>query len=67
MQDRIDELEVKLAFQEDLLETLNTIVAKQQVQLDLLQDELRLVYQQLKSLQLQGSDQPVDEPPPPHY
>lgn len=48
MNDRVTELEVKVAFQDDLLEALNQTVASQQRQLDLLQDELRLIYQQIK-------------------
>lgn len=67
MQARVDELEVKLAFQEDLLESLNAIVAKQQTQMDLLQGQMRELYQQLKSIQHAGSGAPVEEPPPPHY
>lgn len=62
------DLEVRLAFQDDLLEALNKTVADQQCQLDLLQGELRIVYQQLKSLQpTLLADSPIDEPPPPHY
>ena len=68
MDARLTELEVKLAFQDDLLEALNQTVAAQQRQIDLLQGEMRILYQQLKSLQpSQLADSPVDEPPPPHY
>lgn len=67
MNDRVTDLEVKVAFQDDLLEALNQTVAAQQRQLDLLQDELRLIYQQIKSLQAAGLPaEPVDETPP-HY
>ncbi len=68
MDARLTELEVKLAFQDDLLEALNQTVAAQQRQIDLLQGEMRILYQQLKSLQPSLlADSPVDEPPPPHY
>ncbi|WP_198246500.1 SlyX family protein [methane-oxidizing endosymbiont of Gigantopelta aegis] len=33
---RITELEIKLAYQEELIDTLNSIVAKQQLQMALL-------------------------------
>ncbi|WP_449412484.1 SlyX family protein [Pandoraea soli] len=46
---RVVELEVKAAFQEDLLETLNDIVTRQEQQLDLLQKQLKALYQQMQS------------------
>ncbi|MBA3034718.1 MAG: SlyX family protein [Gammaproteobacteria bacterium] len=66
MEDRITELEVKLAFAEDLLETLNLTVYRQQAQIDQLQQELRALRQQL--LQAQPAEQRnlLDEIPP-HY
>lgn len=68
METRLTNVEVKLAFQDDLLEALNQTVATQQRQIDLLQDELRLIYQQLKSLQPSLlAETAEDEPPPPHY
>jgi len=67
MDARITELEVKLAFQDDLLEALNHTVAQQQQQIDLLQAQLRQLYQQMKSLQPSQLADEADEPPPPHY
>lgn len=46
---RVVELEVKAAFQEDLLETLNDIVTRQEQQLDLLQKQIKALYQQMQS------------------
>ena len=51
MDARITDLEVKLAFQDDLLEALNQTVAQQQQQIGLLQAQMRLLYQQMKTLQ----------------
>jgi len=67
MDARLTELEVKLAFQDDLLEALNQTVAQQQQQIDLLQAEIRVLYQQMKSLQPSHMAEAADEPPPPHY
>ena len=67
MDARITELEVKLAFQDDLLEALNQTVAQQQQQIDLLQAQMRQLYQQMKTLQPSGLADEADEPPPPHY
>jgi SlyX protein len=66
MEARLTELEVKLAFAEDLLETLNHTVYRQQEQIDQLQHELRTLRQQM--LQSQPAEQRnlLDEIPP-HY
>ncbi len=45
MEQRLQALELKLMAQEDLLDSLNTIVSAQQQQLDLLQQQLRWLYQ----------------------
>jgi len=63
---RLTELETKLAFAEDLLETLNQTVARQQGQLDSLQQQLRLLHQQLKDAVPDDTRTPRDEIPP-HY
>ena len=65
--ERLTELEIKLAFQEELVETLNQIVVTQQRELDLLQGQVRLLYQQLKSLQPSDIALVEEEAPPPHY
>ena len=67
MDSRLTDLEVKVAFQDDLLEALNRIVAEQQQQLELLQAQLRLLHDQLRSIQPSLIGDSADEPPPPHY
>lgn len=63
--ERLTQLEIKLSYAEDLLDTLNTLVAQQQERIDLLTRELvALRYQQ-------DQDRPTfrslrDELPP-HY
>ena len=49
MEERITELEIKISFQEELLDTLNQTVVRQQQQLDLLQQQMRVLYQQMKN------------------
>ncbi len=63
---RLTELETKLAFAEDLLETLNQTVVRQQAQIDLLQEQLRLLHRQLKDVRPDEARTPRDELPP-HY
>ena len=66
MESRLNDLETKVAFQDELLETLNTIVAEQQQQLDLIQRELRLVYEQVKTLSPSDIANSDDQERPPH-
>ena len=65
-QDRLTELETKLAFAEDLLEALNQTVVRQQGQIDALQQQLRLLHQRLKEALPDEARTPRDEIPP-HY
>ncbi len=66
MEARITELEVKLAFAEDLLETLNQTVFRQQEQIDRLQHDLRALRQQM--LQAQPTEErSLRDEIPPHY
>lgn len=64
---RITELETKLAFAEDLLETLNEAVIRQQRQIDSLQEQLRLLHQQLCDSQSESEPRAAREEIPPHY
>jgi SlyX protein len=56
------------AFQEELVEALNTVVVRQQQELDLLQQQLRYLYRQIRDLKPEGepSSTPEDDIPP-HY
>lgn len=66
IEERINELEAKLAFAEDLIETLNQTVIRQQGQLDLMQQQLRLLHQQLQEALPDDGRSPREEIPP-HY
>jgi SlyX protein len=65
-QARLTEVEAKLAFAEDLIDTLNQTVVRQQAQLDSMQQQLRLLYQQMQSLTPDETHAPREEIPP-HY
>jgi len=47
---RIDELEVKMSFAEDMIDELNRSVFRQQEQLDLMQQQIMLLHQYLQSV-----------------
>jgi SlyX protein len=66
MDTRLNEVEVKLSFAEDLLETLNATVYRQQQQIDRLQQEVRELREQLMAAAPAESRNPQEEIPP-HY
>ena len=66
MEARLNELESKLSFAEDLIETLNQTVFRQQGQIDLIQQQLRLLHQQLQDALPDDARNLRDEIPP-HY
>lgn len=67
METRLTNLETKVAFQDDLLESLNQTVAEQQQQIDLLQRQLRMLYDQLRTLAPSNMAAVTEEERPPHY
>ena len=63
---RLTDLEIKVSFQEDLLDQLNTIIVRQQQHIDLLLREVR----QLREQAPEGTGQrftQAHEELPPHY
>ena len=64
-EERITELEVKLAFAEDLLETLNQTVFRQQAQIERLVREVRELREQMESLPVEQRS--LRDELPPHY
>ncbi|TJZ77600.1 SlyX family protein [Chitiniphilus eburneus] len=67
MENRLTELEIKLAFQDDLLDALNDTVARQQQQIDTLQAQLRELYDMVRGLESGAGRRPPAEEIPPHY
>ncbi|MGT2432610.1 SlyX family protein [Cupriavidus basilensis] len=67
MDPRLTELEIKVAFQDDLLDSLNLAVARQQRQIDLLQEQLQALYQQMRSSGTGGTEGGPQHEIPPHY
>ena len=66
MESRITDLEVKLSFAEDLLEELNRTIFRQQQQIDQLQQEVRVLRQQMQS-SLPAAGWTQRDEIPPHY
>ena len=66
MESRINELEVKLSFAEDLIEQLNLTVFRQQQQIDALQRDVRELREQMRSA-IPAESRSLREEIPPHY
>jgi SlyX protein len=64
---RLDDLESRIAFQEDTLDTLNAIVARQDIDIQRLTSMVKALSGQVKQLAPASADDLADEPPPPHY
>lgn len=67
LQQQIDDLQSKVAFQEHTIESLNHALSLQQSQLIDLQRKLDFVIDKLKSLQQSNIANASEETPPPHY
>lgn len=63
---RIIEIESKLAYQEDLLQTLNNVVYRQQEKINQLEAQNSELVERLKSL-IDERDNETEAEPPPHY
>ena len=66
MEDRVTELEVKLAFAEDLLDMLNATVYRQQERIEQLERTLRDL-RQLVAEALPAEQRSLRDEIPPHY
>ena len=66
MESRLAEIETKLSFSEELLETLNSTVYRQQQQIDRLQEELRALREQVRAA-LPAEPRNLRDETPPHY
>jgi len=66
-EERIAELEMKLTFQDNLLEELNHALVEQQFVIDKMQVQLRYLAAKLKDIQPSNVASRAEETPPPHY
>ncbi|QOL26608.1 SlyX family protein [Thalassotalea sp. LPB0316] len=65
---RIDALEARNAFQDDVIEQLNHELAVHQKDIAELKEHMKLIAQRIKSNSNSSiMARPEDEPPPPHY
>lgn len=64
---RLTELEIRLALQDELIQSLNDTVARQQQALDLQQAQLRLLYRRLQDKSEANHPRNQADEIPPHY
>lgn len=64
---RIAEVEIKLSYSEDLIETLNTTVYRQQLQLDQLMQEIRSMREEKRNEEARVGQRNIRDDIPPHY
>ncbi|WP_318443706.1 SlyX family protein [Photobacterium leiognathi] len=67
LQYRIDELEMKQAFQEQTIDDLNEALTKQQFMIDKMEVQLRFLVGKVKGMQTSNMATESEETPPPHY
>jgi SlyX protein len=66
LEQRITDLEARLAFQDDTIQTLNDVLVTQQRAVERLQAQLGMLARRQEDMQSRiGGDE--DEAPPPHY
>lgn len=65
--DRLVEVETKLAYQEDTIQQLNDVVCKQQDQIDDLLLKYELLISRVKELDVDGPGEALGAEKPPHY
>ena len=62
---RMEDLEVRFAFQDETIHQLDSVVQEQALEIERLRNELRTVREQLKDTL--GPEAPLEEQVPPHY
>lgn len=64
---RIEALEVRIAYQDETIETLNTTVTAQWTQIEALKREVARLADRVQEAETRAAPVAQQEPPPPHY
>lgn len=67
MNHEIEDLQIRLTYQEEGLQQFSLTVIKQQNEIDTLKQELERLTQRVRELTPSDIDSPDNEPLPPHY
>ena len=64
---RLDQLEIRIAYQDETIETLNQTITEQWQEIDRLKRQLARLDDRLREAESRPVGAPQNEPPPPHY
>jgi SlyX protein len=67
LEQRVNDLEIKAAFQEQTIDELNEALSQQQLLISKMQEQMRFMVGKLKSLDSSNLAKESEETPPPHY
>ncbi len=66
-EDRLDALEIRIAYQDEAIETLNQTVSAQWAQIDALSRKVAELMDRVREAETRVQGPGTPEPPPPHY
>ena len=64
---RIDELEIRLVHQDQIIEDLNAVIARQWTEIEAVSRQLAKLGDRINVVEEHGGEAAPAEPPPPHY
>ncbi len=64
---RIDELEIRLAHQDQVIEDLNAVISRQWSELEAVSRQLAKLGDRINVVETHSGEAAPAEPPPPHY
>ncbi|WP_194439700.1 SlyX family protein [Vibrio fluminensis] len=67
LENRINDLECQIAFQEQTIDSLNDALSQQQLLITKMQDQMKYVVGKVKNIDGSNLADPSEETPPPHY
>jgi uncharacterized coiled-coil protein SlyX len=67
MSERITNIEIQLMHHENTIQHLSDIITHQQLDIEKMQQEIKLIMKHLQSVTSSDLMAPEDEEPPPHY
>ena len=67
MEEKLADLQTRIAFQDQEIQTLNDALIGQQQQIDKLAEQLRVLQDKLKDISSSSVIPQSEEKPPPHY
>ena len=67
MEDRIEHLEIKVSYQDDTIQALSDIVARQDQEIERLKLEMKELKEKFQDMNISAVKPQEEETPPPHY